>query len=71
MQYDEKKYIPDRQWEVELIEQTAIAADQVLYPYILKSVTQGIKYEYMDAPCGRRQFYEVRRIFFALLGEKR
>lgn len=71
MQYDEKKNIPDRKCEVKLIEQTAIAADPVIYPYILKSVTQGIKYEYMDAPCGRRQFYEARRVFFALLAEKR
>ncbi len=71
MQYDEKRAIPDRQWEVEMIEQTAIEAESEIYPYILKNVTQGIKYEYMDVPCGRRQFYEARRVFFLLLAQKR
>lgn len=54
-----------------LIEQTAIEAHAELYPYILKSVTQEIPYEYMDAPCGRQQFYKARQRFFCLLSDKR
>lgn len=57
--------------ENELIEQTAIEADSYIYQYIVKNVTQGISYEYMDVPCGRRQFYEKRRLFFKLLSGKR
>lgn len=54
-----------------LVEQAAIEADAELYQYLLKNVTQGIPYEYMPVPCGRRQFYELRRKFFFLLSKKR
>lgn len=54
-----------------LVEQSAIEADAELYPYLLKSVTQGIPYEYINAPCGRRRFYEMRRRFFFFLSKKR
>lgn len=76
MQYHEKKREALngntlRQKDVEQIEQTALETDPSLYPYILRSVTEGIPYEYMDVPCGRKQFYEARRIYFILLAEKR
>lgn len=54
-----------------LIEQTAIEADAELYQYLIKNVTEGIPYEYMPVPSGRRQFYELRRKFFFLLSQKR
>ena len=57
--------------EVELIEDTALEADPELYKWTLKSVTEGIPYENMDVPAGRRQFYETRRYFFFLLAQKR
>lgn len=57
--------------DVELIEQTAIEADSELYQFIIKNVTEGIPWEYMEVPCGRRQFYEARRTFFVLLSKKR
>lgn len=57
--------------EIELIEQTALEADPELYKWTLKSVTEGIPYENMDVPAGRRQFYETRRYFFFLLAQKR
>ncbi|RDY30305.1 hypothetical protein [Lachnotalea glycerini] len=57
--------------ENELIEQSAIEANPYIYQYIIKNVTQGISYDYMKVPCGRRQFYESRRIFFKILSEKR
>ena len=59
------------QSDVEVIEQTAIQTDADLYPYILKNVTEGIAYEYMDIPCGRRAFYEMRKLFFYYLSKKR
>lgn len=57
--------------EIEMIEQSAIEADSEIYPYIIKNVTEGILYEYMDVPCGRRQFYEKRKLFFCILYMKR
>lgn len=57
--------------ENELIEQAAVEADPHIYQYIIKNVTEGTSYEYLRAPCGRKQFYEKRRIFFKILSEKR
>lgn len=57
--------------DTELIEQTAMEADAEIYPWILKNVTSGVPYEYMDVPMGRRKFYEARRYFFFLLAQKR
>lgn len=57
--------------ENELIEQAAIQADPYIYQYIIKNVTEGTSYEYLRAPCGRRQFYEKRRLFYKILSEKR
>lgn len=36
--------------DTELIEQTAMEADAEIYPWILKNVTSGVPYEYMDVP---------------------
>lgn len=57
--------------DVELIEQTAIAADPEVYPWILKNVTEGLPYEYMNVPLSRTKFYDSRRYFFYLLAQKR
>ena len=57
--------------DTELIDQTAMEADAEIYPWILKNVTSGVPYEYMDVPMGRRKFYEARRYFFFLLAQKR
>lgn len=57
--------------DIELIEQTALEADSEMYQWLLKNVTSGVPYEYMDVPVGRRQFYESRRYFFYLLAQKR
>ncbi len=54
-----------------LIEQTAVETSPELYQYILKNVTQGIPYEYMDIPCCRQKFYNMRRKFFYNLSKKR
>lgn len=59
----------------ELVEQTAIEADPVLYPWILKAVTnEGASYKWLksrlDIPCSRNTYYERRRKFYWLLSKK-
>lgn len=61
--------------KIELIEKTAKQADEYLYPYILKAVTEGLSYTYLkarlDIPCGRDMYYDRYRRFFWLLSESR
>lgn len=60
---------------IKLIEDTAKAADEYLYPYILKAVTEGLSYTYLktklEIPCGRDMYYDRYRRFFWLLSQKR
>ena len=59
------------QEDLRLIEETAKKAAPSIHKWILKNVTEGTPYEWMDVPIGRRQFYEYRRYFFYLLAQKR
>lgn len=54
-------------WKISAIEQSAIAADPTLAPWILKNVADNIRLEYLDVPCGRNQFFAARRRFFVEL----
>ena len=60
---------------MKIIEETAIQADEFLYSYILKAVTEGLSYTYlqtvMEIPCSRDTYYDRYRKFFWLLSEKR
>ena len=60
---------------VKMIEQAAREADEFLYRYILKAVTEGLSYTYlkskMSIPCGRDMYYDRYRRFFWLLSEMR
>ena len=60
---------------VKMIEEAAKEADEFLYPYILKAVTEGLSYPYLktilDIPCGRDMYYDRYRKFFWLLSEMR
>ena len=60
---------------IKLIEETLKEADEYLYPYLLKAVTEGLSYPYlktkMDIPCGRDMYYDRYRRFFWLLSEAR
>ena len=47
------------------------AAGEVIDKYLLANVVDEISYEYMDAPIGRRQFYEIRRKFFYILSQRK
>lgn len=60
---------------IKLIELTAMEADEFLYPYIIRAVTEGLSYTYLktklDIPCGRDMYYDRYRRFFWLLSEAR
>lgn len=60
---------------IEMIENAAKEADQYLYEYILKAVTEGLSYTYlksqMSIPCGKDMYYDRYRKFFWLLSEAR
>lgn len=60
---------------INLVERIAREADEFLYGYILKAVTEGLSYTYLKAkleiPCGRDMFYDRYRRFFWLLNESR
>ena len=61
----------DLQADVDLIEHTAMEAGADVYQWLIKNVTEGVPYEWLNVPSGRRQFYETRRYFFFLLAQKR
>lgn len=67
-----KAYYAER---ISIIENAAKKADEFLYPYILKAVTEGLSYTHLktrlDIPCGRDMYYDRYRRFFWLLSELR
>ena len=60
---------------IKLIEDAVKEADDFLYPYLLKAVTEGLAYPQLktryDIPCGRDMYYDRYRKFFWLLSEMR
>lgn len=60
---------------IQMIDQVAYETDPVLSRYILKGVTQGIRYDYLrindDIPCCKDVYYELYRRFFWLLSKAR
>lgn len=67
-----KAYYSER---IDLIEKTAKAADEYLYSYILKAVTEGLSYTYLNTkfgmPCSKDTYYDRYRRFFWLLNNSR
>jgi len=61
--------------KINLIEKIAKETDEVLYPYILKAVTEELSYTYLKSklniPCGRDMYYDRYRKFFWLLSNSR
>ena len=58
-----------------ILEQTAIEADETLYQYIIKAVTnEGVSYNYlkmvMNIPCCKNVWHDRRRKFYYLLSQK-
>lgn len=61
--------------KIDLIEDTAADADVYLKDYILKAVTEGLSYPYLQTklqiPCSRDTYYDRYRKFFWLLDNSR
>lgn len=56
---------------VRAIDQSAAAvAEPVVAAAILKSVTEGADYDRLRPPCGQRQFYVLRQLFFIELDRR-
>ena len=64
---------------IDIVESTALIAGQELAEYLLYAVTnEGITYNYLRSdrcklgriPCGRNQYYQMRRLFYYLLSKK-
>lgn len=67
-----RTYYSDR---IKLVEQAAKEADEYLWHYILKAVTEGLSYTHLksrlDIPCGKDMYYDRYRRFFWRLSELR
>lgn len=67
-----KTYYSDR---IKLLEKIALEADNCLHNYILKAVTEGLSYTYLNTrmgiPCSRDLYYDRYRKFFWLLDKAR
>lgn len=67
-----KAYYAER---INIIEKAAMEADDYLYPYILKAVTEGLSYANLktklEIPCGKDMYYDRYRKFFWLLSNSR
>ena len=60
---------------IEMVEKSAREADDYLWEYILKGVTENLSYTYlktkMNMPCGKDMYYDRYRKFFWLLNRVR
>ena len=60
---------------IKMVEYAAMNADEALYPYILKAVTEGRSFTYLksrlEIPCSRDTYYDRYRRFFWLLDQMR
>lgn len=61
--------------KIRLIEKIAIEADDLLWEYILKAVTEGLSFTHLKArleiPCSKDTYYDRYRRFFWLLSNSR
>ena len=60
---------------IKLIERIAIETDDYLWHYIVKAVTEGLSFTYLqtklEMPCSRDMYYDRYRKFFWLLSQAR
>lgn len=60
---------------ISMVERVAKEADEYLWQYILKAVTENLSYTYLknslDIPCGKDLYYDRYRKFFWLLSKIR
>lgn len=61
--------------KIEMIENAAKKADEFLYPYIIKAVTEELSFTYLKArleiPCSKDMYYDRYRKFFWYLNRAR
>ncbi len=61
--------------KIKLIEWAVREADEFLYPYLLRAVTEGLSFTYLktrlNIPCGKDMYYDRYRRFFWILSEAR
>ena len=57
-------YINKLKTDVLIIENSAKKADPFFAEYIIKNVSANKPFEVLNIPCGRRQFYDIRKQFF-------
>jgi hypothetical protein len=67
-----RAYYADR---IKIVEKAALEADEFLFQFILKGVTEGLSYTYLRTklgiPCGRDMYYDRYRRFFWILSKSR
>lgn len=70
--YEEVIYRERLQKNIEVIDETMhqVCSD-ILCPYMYRCICKGEKYEYLEIPCGRRQFYDLRDEFYIVLSQKK
>jgi hypothetical protein len=60
---------------IKIVEKAALEADEFLFQFILKGVTEGLSYTYLRTklgiPCGRDMYYDRYRRFFWILSKSR
>jgi hypothetical protein len=61
--------------KMDMVRKAAMAADEDLYIYILKAVTEELSYNYLKTrlgmPCGKDMYYDRYRKFFWILSKER
>lgn len=61
--------------KINLIDRVARQADEYLYGYLIKGITEGLSYRQLksryDIPCGKDMYYDRYRRFFWLLSKVR
>lgn len=67
--------LSDYKTKIKIIEDTVKQTDESLYCWLIKAVTnEDISYNYlksvMDIPCGKNEYYKLRRKFYFLLYNK-
>lgn len=55
--------------DISIIEKAAFMADEDLYEYLIKNITCGVKYQYLDIPISRAAFYRKKKEFFKILSQ--
>lgn len=73
---DQSMYVRERYLDnMILIETCCKLTDNVLWPYILKGVTEGLPYSYLrinqNIPCCKDNYYKLYRKFFYILSNKK